>query len=151
MPNHQRIEMTEARVRRPDGCEKWSRGASFKSVVEPARRRFVKPFSYAFCFFRCLLASITYVEIPNFGQSGRGLPRSQSRQILAPQKHVVQSNAVVARHTSGSDLTPRSLNLHKVRRAAAGFNHSLEPSPTTRVHPPSRLTSQARRCSLLCR
>jgi hypothetical protein len=120
LPNHQRIEMTGARMGRGDGRGVWPRGASFQSVVGPARGRFVKRFYYAFCFFDCLLASSTYAETPICGHSCRGLRRCQSRQIMTAKKHFVQSNDATARHTSGSNLTPKSLNLRQVRRAAAG-------------------------------
>jgi hypothetical protein len=121
LSNLQRMELTGARVRRPVGHAGRSRGASIPSGVEPARRRFVKWLSYAFCFFRCPLASSTYAELPHLGQSHQGLPRSKSQQMMTDQKHVVQSSAALARHTSGSNLTPGSLNLRKVRRAAAGL------------------------------
>jgi hypothetical protein len=127
-PNLQRMELTGARVRRPVGHVGGSRGASIPSGVEPARRRFVERLSYAFCFFRCPLASSTYAKLPHLGQSHQGLPRCKSQQMMTDQKHVVQSSAALARHTSGSNLTPGSLNLRKVRRAAAGFNKSPEPT-----------------------
>jgi hypothetical protein len=42
---------------------------------------------------------------------------------MTAKKHFVQSNGATARHTSGSNLTPKSLNLRQVRRAAAAFNN----------------------------
>jgi hypothetical protein len=141
LSNHQRIEMTGARMGRGHGRGVWPRGASFQSVVGPARRRFVKPFSYAFCFFDCLLGSSTYAEIPIFGHSCRGLPRCKSRQIMTAKKHFVQSNGATARHTSGSNLTPKTLNLRQVRREAAASNNSPEPTPIGAASPHSRAAS----------
>jgi hypothetical protein len=146
-PNHQGIEMTGARVRRPHGCVGWSRGASFQSAVEPARRRFVKPFSYAFCFFRRPLASITYADFHHFGTLSPRCAASENRAMMTGPKHLVQPNAA-AGQTSGNNLIPGSHKFRQARRAAAGFNHSLEPSPTMLAHPLTRLTSLARRGSL---
>jgi hypothetical protein len=44
---------------------------------------------------------------------------------MTAKKHFVQSNDATARHTSGSNLTPKSLNLRQVRRAAAAFNYEV--------------------------
>ena len=126
--NHQRMEWTGARLGRPACREGLSRGASFPSGVEPARRRFVKAFSYADCFFRHPLASSTYAELPDLRHSRRGLPSSGNRPMMTDHESAVQSNDAVARPTSGSNLTPGSLNLRKVRRAAAGFNARTVPN-----------------------
>ena len=138
-PNLQRMELTGARSWRPNCRVMLSRGASIPSGVEPARRRFVKAFSYADCFFRHPLASSTYAELPDLRHSRRGLPSSGNRPMMTDHESAVQSNDAVARPTSGSNLTPGSLNLRKVRRAAAGFNHALQRTAS----PPSVRASRA--------
>ena len=131
--NLQRMELTGARSWRPNCRVMLSRGASIPSGVEPARRRFVKAFSYADCFFRHPLASSTYAELPDLRHSRRGLPSSGNRPMMTDHESAVQSNDAVARPTSGSNLTPGSLNLRKVRRAAAGFNLVSGPCGTARA------------------
>ena len=134
------MELTGARSWRPNCRVMLSRGASIPSGVEPARRRFVKAFSYADCFFRHPLASSTYAELPDLRHSRRGLPSSGNRPMMTDHESAVQSNDAVARPTSGSNLTPGSLNLRKVRRAAAGFNAGLQRPGTQPVsHFPARI------------
>src|ERR1035437_2107204 len=83
-PNLQRMVLTGARGRCPHGRVGWSRGASIPSGVEPARRRFVKAFAYADCFFRHPLASSTYPEFHRFWTL---LPRSS-----APENRAVMTD-----------------------------------------------------------
>jgi hypothetical protein len=128
MPNHQRMELTGARVSCPNCREVSSRGASIPSVVEPARRRFVNAFSYAFCFFRRPVASSTYADFPHLGQSCRGLPPSENRAMMTEPDHAVQPNTAATWQISGSHPQPESGNLRQARRAAAGFNKTLEPT-----------------------
>ena len=120
--------MTGARVRRPHWREVLSRGASIPSGVEPARRRFVKPLSYAFCFFRYPLASSTYADFHHFGTRSPRVAASENGAMMTDPKHLVQLNAA-AGQTSGNNLTPELNNLRQARRGAAGFNHSPEPTP----------------------
>ena len=139
-PNLQRMELTGARVWRPHRRAMLSRGASIPSGVEPARRRFVKTFSYADCFFRRPLASSTYAKLPDLRHSRRGLPPSGNRPMMTDHDSAVQSNDAAARHTSGSNLTPGSWNLRQARRAAAGFNKSPEPTGSGAFSCPRRFS-----------
>src|ERR1035437_401219 len=127
-PNLQRMELTGARGRRRHERVRRSRGASIPSGVEPARRRFVKAFAYADCFFRRPLASITYAGFHHFGTL---LPRSfapENRAMMQGDNRAVQSNPAAGRLISRSNLTPGAHILRQVRRVAAGFNKSPEPS-----------------------
>ena len=126
-PNLQRMVLTGARVRRPHWREGLSRGASIPSGVEPARRRFVKRLSYAFCFFRCPLAASTYVDFHHFGTLAPRVAASENGAMMTDPKHLVQLNAA-AGQTSGNNLTPELNNLRQARRGAAGFNKSPEPT-----------------------
>src|ERR1035437_2798574 len=95
-PNLQRMELTGARGRRRHERVRWSREASIPSGVEPARRRFVKAFAYADCFFRRPLASSTYQEFHHFWTL---LPRSsapENRAMMTDTKHLVQTSAVAS-------------------------------------------------------
>jgi hypothetical protein len=127
-PNHQRIGIDRSAGVTWPGLRGWTRGASNPSVVEPARRRFVKTFSYAFCFFRRPLASSTYADFPHLGQSCRGLPPSGNRAMMTEHNHAVQPDTAATWQISGSHPQPESGNLRKVRREAAGFNKALEPT-----------------------
>ena len=121
-PNLQRMVLTGARVWRPHCRVMLSRGAPIPSGVEPARRRFVKARSDAYCFYRRPMASITCAEFAKSGHPHRGLPPSGNRPIMTDPEHVVQFNTVAGRPISGSNLTPGSRKLRQARRAAAGFN-----------------------------
>jgi len=120
--NLQKMVLTDARVRRPHWREVLSRGASIPSSVEPARRRFVKAFSYADCFFRRPLASNTCAEFHHFGTHSPRSVASENRPKTHGFNRTVQPNPAAGRPTSGSNLTPASLRLRQARRAAAGFN-----------------------------
>ena len=128
-PNLQRMVLTGARVGRPHWLEVCSRGASIPSGVEPARPTFVQGRSYACCFFGGPLPSGTDAEPPLWGQFYQGLPSAKSKPRMKAQRHVVQS-AAMARRSSGSKLMPEPSKLRQVRRAAAGFNKTLEPTWT---------------------
>ena len=127
-PNLQRMVLTVARVRRRHERARWSREASIPSGVEPARRRFVKSFSYADCFFRHPLASSTYAGFPIYRLSRLGLPPTGNRVMMHGYNQAVQSNLAAGRPISGSNLTPRSHKFRQARRAAAAFNQSPEPT-----------------------
>ena len=128
-PNLQRMELTGARGRRRHERVRWSREASIPSGVEPARRRFVKAFAYADCFFGDPLASSTYAEFPHLGHFRQGLPPSGNRPMMTDHKHLVQPSAGIGK-TSGDTLISESTNLRQARRGAAGFNTALEPTAT---------------------
>ena len=128
MPNSQRMELTVARGRRRHERVRWSREASIPSGVEPARRRFVKAFSYADCFFRRPLASITYAYFHHFGTLSPRSAASENRAMMQGDNRAVQSNPAAGRLISRINLTPGSHILRQVRRAAAGFNKSPEPT-----------------------
>ena len=140
-PNPQRMELTGARVLRPHRGGRLSRGASIPSGVEPARRRFVKAFAYADCFFGDPLASSTYAEFPHLGQSRRGLPPDGNRPMMTDHKQFVQPSAAVGQ-TSGNNLIPESPNFRQACRAAAWFNHFLEPSAVGAGSSAARTTSR---------
>ena len=125
--------LTGARVRRPHGRVGRSRGASIPSGVEPARRRFVKVFSYADCFFSHPLASSTYTEFHHFGTLSARSAAFKNRAMMTAPKPLVQLNAA-AGQTSGNNLTPELNNLRQARRAAAGFNKSPEPTAVLSRH-----------------
>jgi hypothetical protein len=125
--NHQRIEMTGARVGCPVCSVGLSRGASIQSVVEPARRRFMKSSLLPFAFLQP-----SWHQALTQDRRGGGLLSEVdcppgNRPIMAAHSRAVQSNAA-AGHISGSNLTPESLRLRQVRRVAAGFNKSPEPT-----------------------
>ena len=121
-PNNQRMELTGARGKR-------GRGASIPSGVEPARRRFVKAFSYAFCFLRHLLASSTYAKSAWFRHPRRSLPPPGNSPIMTNYNRSVQSNVAAAGQTSVNNLIPESFDARQARRGAAGFNNALQPTP----------------------
>src|ERR1035437_4521393 len=108
-PNLQRMELTGARGRRRHERVGWSREALIRSGVEPARRRFVKAFAYADCFFRHPLASSTYQEFHHFWTL---LPRSaapKNRAMMQGDNRAVQSNPAAGRIISRINLTPGAL------------------------------------------
>src|ERR1035437_7331718 len=121
-PNLQRMELTGARGRRPHGRVGRSRGASIPSGVEPARRRFVKAFAYADCFFRRPLASSTYPDFHHFWTLTPRSAASENRAMMQGDNRAVQSNPAAGWLISRINLTPGALILRQVRRAAAGFN-----------------------------
>ena len=127
-PNHQRIGIDRSAGATWPDLRVWSRGASIPSVVEPARRRFVKRLSYAFCFFRCPLASSTYEDMHHFETLSTRSAASESRPRMTGARQLVQPNVVTRPPIPGSHLTPGSQKLRQVRRKAAGFNQSPEPA-----------------------
>ena len=123
--NHQRMGRTGARRLRSVGRVGWSRGASFPSGVEPARRRFVKAFSMRIAFWPSSWPQALTQNRRGCGiRSEVGRPPG-NRPIMTDPNRAVQSHAA-AGQTSGSNLTPEALRLRQVRRAAAGFNHALQ-------------------------
>ena len=122
-PNDQGIEMTGAQG-------KGARGASFQSVVEPARRMSVKPFSLADCFLRHPVASSTYENLAWFPHRWPCLQSPSNGSIMTDHNRSVQTNSAAnsgAGLTSAEHLTPELRNRRQARRAAAGFNQSPEP------------------------
>ena len=125
LANHQRMGRTGARRLRSVGRVGWSRGASFPSGVEPARRRFVKAFSMRIAFWPSSWPQALTQNRRGCGiRSEVGRPPG-NRPIMTDPNRAVQSHAA-AGQTSGSNLTPEALRLRQVRRAAAGFNHALQ-------------------------
>ena len=124
--NHQRMARTGARVGCPLCHVGLSRGASLPSGVEPARRRFVKPLSYADCFLSRPLASSTYAEWAWFRHLGRCLPPPNNGPMMTDQNRSVQPMVADAGQISVNCLTPEACAARQVRRGAAGFNHALQ-------------------------
>jgi hypothetical protein len=122
-PNHQRIGKDRSACGTPACRVRSSRGASFPSVVEPARQTGASArsvaVSFAFCFFRRSWAASTYENPAWFWHLGRCLLPSSNGPIMTDQNRPVQS---VGGQSSVSSLIPESCVARQVRRVAAGFN-----------------------------